>query len=178
MAPQHDDSVDRQPDLPGGGPRPAGPLAAGPAGAAVLRQVDRASIVQTENIFLNNNIFLLSPPATNILLSTTLLVRFYLNETSLKDDIIFSRAYLEREELILLFLDLKTSPLFITFFPDVAKFLVLFICYSKDYLLSSYSGTRLLTRLVTCYKDDYFLPDGLLVIRLITCYHTDYLLSY
>ena len=70
---------------------------------------------------------------TNILLSTTFLVReLSFNETSLKDDIIFSGAYLEREELILLFLDLKTSPLFITFFPDVAKFLLLIICYSSD----------------------------------------------
>ena len=53
---------------------------------------------------------------------------FHLKETSVKDDIIFSGAHLEREELTLLFLDLKTSPLFITFFPDVEKFLVLFIC--------------------------------------------------
>ena len=52
-----------QPDLPGGGPRPAGPLTAGTSGAAgapgaaraaVLREVDRAGNVQTENISVSN----------------------------------------------------------------------------------------------------------------------------
>ena len=37
LAAQHDHPVDGQPHLPGGGRRPARPLTAGAAGAAVLR---------------------------------------------------------------------------------------------------------------------------------------------
>ena len=36
---------------------------------------------------------------------------------------VFLQLYLEREELMLLLRDLKLSPRFITFFPDVEKFL-------------------------------------------------------